>query len=409
MPRSPESRRAARGAASDPRPTVLVVDDNAAVREMLGDILASNFDVRLAGDSRQALERFEAELVDVVLLDILMPGVDGLEVLSRLRAMKPDVPVIVVSGLDRAAPATNALCLGARDYLTKPVDAALLLSTVSSAVHGATPKAAPLDVPGQMNPWPSRADVVLLGDDIPALAGIKVALMPLPARVVSVTVVGLQHLTAGQPAFVLIEEPPSAEEAISAVRAARNAAPRCKLALGCDVTKGRGSTDERLKQALSREVDVFLSKPYDLNEIRAWVTVALGRERDAAYRGPLGAHVVRALHYVAQHYGSATLEAAAGAAKVSPGYLAHVFRAELDTTFWDCVTTVRLEVAKDLLARTSHKLARIAELAGFCDAPHLSRVFSRYCGCSPRCSPRAYRNKMLRFSGSDRIAAEPIA
>jgi len=375
---------------------------------MLGDILASHFDVRLSGDSREALERFEAELVDVVLLDILMPGVDGLEVLSRLRAMKPDVPVIVVSGLDRAAPAANAMCLGARDYLTKPVDVALLLSTVKSAVLSATRKA-PLDIPGQRNPWPPRADVVLVGDDISALAGVKVALMPLSARIAPMTAVGLQHLTAGQPDFVLVEEPPNAEEAISAVRAARNAVPTCKLALGCDVTNGRAWNDARLKEALSREVDVFLSKPYELNEIRGWVTVARGRERDVADLGPLSPHVVRAIHYLSHHYASAALDAAAGVARVSPGYLAHVFRAELDTTFWDCVTTVRLEVAKDLLARTSHKLARIAELAGFCDAPHLSRVFSRYCGCSPRCSPRAYRNKMLRFSGPDRLAAEPVA
>jgi len=408
MPSSPESRGASRRGRDNPRPKVLIVDDDKTVREVFGDILSSDFDVRLAGDSLEALERFEAELVDLVLLDILIPGVDGLEVLSRLRAMKPDVPVIIVSGLDRAAPTANALSLGARDYLTKPVDAALLLATVNSAVQ-AVPSRKTFDKPSQMNPWPPRADVVLMGHDLQALAGIKVALMPLPTRIASVIVVGLHHLTLAQPAFGLIEEPPIAEEAISAVRAARDAAPRCKLALGCDVTRGRASNDARLKQALSHEVDVFLSKPYDLNEIRAWVTVAAGPERDVACRSLLSAHVVRAIHYVSQHYAGATLEAAAAAAKVSPGYLAHVFRAELDTTFWDCVTTVRLEVAKDLLARTSHKLARIAELAGFCDAPHLSRVFSRYCACGPRCSPRAYRNRMLRFSGPTRLAAAPVA
>src|SRR5262245_5626870 len=177
MPSSRESGRASRRARYNPRPKVLVVDDNRAVREMLEDILSSDFDVRLAGDSHEAIERFKAELVDVVLLDILMPGVDGFELLSRLRGLKPEVPVIIVSSLDRAAPAANAICLGARDYLTKPVDAALLLATAKSAVQVPTRRQA-LDIS-----WPQRADVVLVGDDIPALAGIKVALMPLLTRI----------------------------------------------------------------------------------------------------------------------------------------------------------------------------------------------------------------------------------
>jgi DNA-binding response OmpR family regulator len=102
------------------RNKVLLVDDEAAIRKILGiKLRVSGYDVVAAPDGEKALELIDSAKPDLVLLDVLMPGIDGFQVLERLRA-RSNLPVIVFSA--RPENAKHALNLGANDYIDKPFD-----------------------------------------------------------------------------------------------------------------------------------------------------------------------------------------------------------------------------------------------------------------------------------------------
>ena len=100
---------------------VLVVDDDRAVRESLRRSLAFNgYEVHLAGDGAEALAGIGAIAPDVVVMDVMMPKLDGLETTRALRAAGNDVPVIVLTARDAVGERVEGLDAGADDYLTKP-------------------------------------------------------------------------------------------------------------------------------------------------------------------------------------------------------------------------------------------------------------------------------------------------
>jgi DNA-binding response OmpR family regulator len=101
-------------------PTILLVDDEDAVQKLLAYPLErEGYRVVSALDGQQALERFDAERPDLVVLDIMLPKVDGLEVCKRLRA-RSTVPIIMLTARDDELDKVVGLELGADDYITKP-------------------------------------------------------------------------------------------------------------------------------------------------------------------------------------------------------------------------------------------------------------------------------------------------
>lgn len=118
--------------------SLLVVDDTDRNRELVSRQLArQGFTVSEARSGEEALERLAGREFDLILLDILMPGMDGIEVLRRLKA-DPElrgVPVIVTSSIDEADTAVRCMESGAADYITKPVDPVLLRTRVEAALR----------------------------------------------------------------------------------------------------------------------------------------------------------------------------------------------------------------------------------------------------------------------------------
>ena len=115
--------------------TVLIIDDEVAIRETLEMILNyEDYAVLKAGSGADALALVEKQTPDVVLLDIKMPGMDGFEVLERLKATDKGIPVIVISGHGNIETAVEAVKQGAYDFLEKPLDRARLLVTLSNCL-----------------------------------------------------------------------------------------------------------------------------------------------------------------------------------------------------------------------------------------------------------------------------------
>jgi Nif-specific regulatory protein len=102
---------------------ILIVDDEKGSRETLGDILREEgYAVTVAGDADQALEQVEAGSFDIALLDIRLPGMDGVELLGRIRRMSPGTSVIMITAYATVENSIEALNLGAWSYLTKPLN-----------------------------------------------------------------------------------------------------------------------------------------------------------------------------------------------------------------------------------------------------------------------------------------------
>jgi DNA-binding NtrC family response regulator len=120
---------------------ILLIEDEEAIRRVLKKILleedASN-DVQEASDGKQAIEVFGDGAWDLVFCDIKMPHMDGVEVLERMMAINPEVPVIMISGHGDINTAVDCLKKGAFDYLPKPPDLNRLLSTVRHALEKKT-------------------------------------------------------------------------------------------------------------------------------------------------------------------------------------------------------------------------------------------------------------------------------
>jgi two-component system nitrogen regulation response regulator NtrX len=115
---------------------VLVVDDETSIGQALKGILNDEgYEVSLAPEGNRALALAEEEAPDVVLLDIWMPGVDGIEVLSRLKKRHPGLPIIMISGHGNVETAVKATRLGAFDFIEKPLDMDKILLTVRNALH----------------------------------------------------------------------------------------------------------------------------------------------------------------------------------------------------------------------------------------------------------------------------------
>jgi len=124
-----------RGGEGMDRIAVLVVDDEEQVRTFLGELLGSSgYQVRCASSGSQALEMLSGGSFDVVLLDVMMPEMSGLEVLRRYRASGGGAPVIVLSALSGAEDAMRAMKMGASDYLSKPFSNDELEDAMSRAV-----------------------------------------------------------------------------------------------------------------------------------------------------------------------------------------------------------------------------------------------------------------------------------
>jgi two-component system, OmpR family, response regulator MprA len=122
--------------------SILVVDDDFAVRESLDRALRANgFDVELAADGVEALTTIDATSFDAVVLDVLMPGFDGMSVCRSLRAGGNRIPVLMLTARDAVADRVAGLEAGADDYLVKPFALEELLARVRALLRRAMPEA----------------------------------------------------------------------------------------------------------------------------------------------------------------------------------------------------------------------------------------------------------------------------
>jgi len=288
------------------RRVVLAVDDDPRVLDAYQAILESRYEVLTAPDGRAALEILQARTVDLVLLDMLMPGLSGLGVLEALKRLGIETNVVMVSGMNDTLSALEALRLGASDYLSKPFDVGHLHQVIRRLTED--------DAAGSRG----LPHALIVSDDAGLRAGLAVALRTRgQVDAVAETQAALAVLARTRPDVVV-----TSDEAVAAeIRAHSSAVPVV-------VAAARRVDFEALLRAI---VEAFAARHAD---VRPFV-------------GP----VPRVLAYVAAQCGRTSAETVAATVGVSPGRLARVFAEQMEMTVTEYVTHVRLEAARPRLAK----------------------------------------------------------
>ncbi|MGY0196232.1 response regulator [Leptothrix sp. BB-4] len=144
---------------------ILVVDDDPSLRELLQDYLGDHgLRVSAVADGRAMMSRFDQDAIDLVVLDLRLPGEDGLQLARLLRQRVPNLPIVLLTGVAEEADRVMGLELGADDYVTKPFSPRELLARIRAVLRRAQPQAglmAPAAAPGTLaSPLPSGAVAV---------------------------------------------------------------------------------------------------------------------------------------------------------------------------------------------------------------------------------------------------------
>ena len=130
---------------------VLFVEDNLEICEMLGGYLtAENFEVDCAYDGEQACQKFDSNTYHIVLLDLMIPKISGMDVMKHIRKSST-VPIIIISAKDTEVDKTLGLGLGADDYITKPFSVVEVLARVKANIRRTTEYAAPIQEPEELS------------------------------------------------------------------------------------------------------------------------------------------------------------------------------------------------------------------------------------------------------------------
>jgi YesN/AraC family two-component response regulator len=350
------------------RPVVLVVDDDPAVRESLLLVLDDEFDTLEAADAATALAIVGAGPVDLVLLDILMPRADGLQLLEQLHRVRPGIPVVVLSGLDKAAIAAAAMRLGAVDYLTKPFQDRMLLDSLRAVVHrnGRRPR-----ISG------TRPLVLLIGCDPAAVAGMTALLRE---NVEIETCAELPPdpslLSVARPIALVVE---TSGRRMSALTRAALLLEHFSPAPSVVVVREPGS--DALRFAFGSR-HVVLEQPPTLTAVLDPLCALVPGPPPAQrpWRDQRTAAVINAVFADGLEF---RLRSVANRIGTSPRYLSRAFMQHAGMSVGTYLTTVRVHMAAFLLRHTDMKIDAIAGMVGFHDASHVSRAFVRVTGRRP--------------------------
>ncbi|WP_158299294.1 response regulator transcription factor [Paenibacillus antri] len=344
--------------------TVLAVDDELMIKRTVRKLLENSAAFRVTGeaeDGEEALAFIERERPDVVITDITMPVMDGLELIGRLQRLKEKPEIVILSGYDDFPYIQEAIRHGVADYLLKPIKPEDFRATMERVAERLREKAKteaprfdwlPLcEATGKRladSVWllrPEEIDAtwedVRLWIEERSISDTRVGRAPQANEVCA----DLLHFAASE-----LRRRGGTEGAFPSlpdVRAANDDETAFRLA------------KESLLEAMER-----------IRQSRNWVN----------HR-----HIRSSIERVNASFADPTLsmQQLADAASMSPAYFSRSFKAETGVTFVQYVTRLRMERAKELLTDPTKSMNDAARAAGYVDYPHFTKAFKKYFGIKP--------------------------
>jgi AraC-like DNA-binding protein/CheY-like chemotaxis protein len=389
------------------RKVVLAVEDEPSSREALRLILGESYDLVFADDGPAAVDLVKRRPPDLILLDLGLLAMGGLDLLAEVRTMAPEVPIVILTlttTLQRTRRAMKlAMKLGAIEYFTKRFEAPTVLSKNHEALTapGAGANGPGCDL-GREGPRPQpairRADVrsrcLVLAGHLGTAATLRLILarhVIINVAIDAVSAIGL--LNASEPDCIICDEQAWITEGVALARAVRAKDLTCRIALvaGINGINAHGR-DGQL-------VDAVIPANLALGELVRRTLGLCAAGRDQWSRQCFDKRLMNALDYLRLQYAEAvTAKTVAETAAVSRSRLAALFRKELGMTFTGYLAALRVQVAKLLLERGNVNLEEVAYQSGFCDASHLSRLFRAQMGHRPGAYRRAFSGAITLLS-----------
>ncbi|MDO3410359.1 response regulator [Saccharibacillus sp. CPCC 101409] len=377
---------------------ILVVDDEPIIRSGIQRTIERAFPqhrVVLAEGPEEAVQRLKNELIDLVLTDVLMPGMNGLELMEVSRTLHPEAKWVVISAYSEFEYAKKAVRLGARDYLLKPIGKDILVELVkkmSEEIAERNVRAKESELlkhnlrflrEAVFARWASGLD--LGGIDLASFTEAYPDFHLLMVHVESDTDTKLEHFIVEN---VMNELIASAGDGFVASIDAKSLLGLAKL----EESGSPARLIEELRSCLKR----YLKKPFQLLisgkiDDPAQVPAEVRRMRESSeyqvydhYASGGEQAVEVALQYIRARYGSElSLEKVASVVYLNPAYFSQLFKQKTGQGFKDYVTQIRLDRAMEMLGESELKVGDIAERVGYPDVRHFSQVFRKKIGCTP--------------------------
>ena len=267
------SRMTMHGAVDPRHRAVLVVEDDPELREIYAAYLEDEgFTVARAADGLEALLQIKRVRPASVVLDLLMPRLGGLDALRRIKAFDPSIRVVVVTGAEDPALPGQALALGARAILKKPVASETLLLALTEASPAGSRVSDPATTVPTAPSTRQAGRVLVVDDEAEVRALLEDFLAPKGYRVRSVAdgAAALREVMNEAPDLVLLDIDMPRLDGIEALRAIRGVAREVRIVM----ISGKASLDTA-KQALVYGAFDYIAKPFDLDHLSEVVAAAV--------------------------------------------------------------------------------------------------------------------------------------
>ncbi|GGA27483.1 response regulator transcription factor [Paenibacillus physcomitrellae] len=378
---------------------ILIADDERAIREGIKRTILQTFpahEVDVAESTAEAAELLGSKRIDIVLTDILMPGINGLEFMRMSKHRYPYVKWVVISAHNEFAYAQEAVRLGARDYLLKPIGKKRLAELIEE-----------LEDEVRLELETYREEELLKSN----LKYLREGVFQRLASGLDTGNLNIEPFIEDYPSFYLILVQLDAGdrsvnlEHFIIENVLSELIDRCgggfvvsydrQSVLGL-FTPADESKLEKLQTQLKEHMNHYLKVPFQImyseenNDIRSVPQIIMKMRKVSPIKLPepikgSGETAIEvALQYINEHYNEdLSLERIASVVFLNPVYFSQLFKQKTGQGYKEYVISLRLEHAKQLLLNPGFKLAEIAERIGYQDMRHFTQVFRKKFGLTP--------------------------
>ncbi|OXM83555.1 response regulator [Paenibacillus rigui] len=377
---------------------ILVVDDEKIIREGVRRTIHTSYpEVRIwtAASPEEAIDTLRNEHIDIVFTDILMPGMTGLELMKLTRRRHPHVKWIVISAYSEFAYAQEAMRLGAKDYLLKPIGKEKLIKLIDS-LASELQRESRLTMENQVlrsnlkylreavfQRWASGLDIGRF--DMVSEMESHAEFYLVMVRLESETPIHLEHFIVDNVLSELIEQKGRGFVASFESHSLLGLVTLQEgTGLDCFLVELRSHLNQYLKipfhLAASGLLHDFQSIPNEVKKLKQCGSAAPGN----LYEHRNESSIEVALQYIRTHYQEElSLEKVASIVYLNPAYFSQLFKQKTGQGFKDYIIQLRMERAKELLRDPYLKIADIAERVGYQDMRHFTQVFRKKLTVTP--------------------------